>query len=94
MNNEYKVNSFTELNNVRSLYFIRKRNLNKSVVAHLNVNSQRIKFVSLVQKITCNADSLMISETELNNSQFLIKGYSKGEVKDIITVMGMVQCYM
>ena len=64
-----------------SLYYIRKRNLNKLVVAHLNINSLRLKFDSLAQKITGNVDILMISETKLDNSfpegQFLIEGYSK-----------------
>ena len=81
MNNEYKANSLSESNKVASLYSIRKRNLNKLVVAHLNINSLRLKFDSLAQKITGNVDILMISETKLDNSfpegQFLIEGYSK-----------------
>ena len=64
-----------------SLYSIRKRNLNKLVVAHLNINSLRLKFDSLGQKITGNVNILMISETKLDNSfpegQFWIEGYSK-----------------
>ena len=64
-----------------SLCSIRKRSLNKLVVAHLNINSLRLKFDSLVQKITGNVDILMISETKLDNSfpegQFLIEGYSE-----------------
>ena len=64
-----------------SLYSIRKRNLNKLVVAHLNINSLRLKFDGLAQKITGNVDILMISQTKLDNSfpesQFLIEGYSK-----------------
>ena len=81
MNTEYKANSLSESNNVASLCSIRKRNLNKLVVAHLNINSLRLKFDSFVQKITGNVDILMISETKLDNSfpegQFLIEGYSK-----------------
>ena len=81
MNNEYKANSLSELDKVASLFYIRKRNLNKLVVAHLNINSLRLKFDSLAQKITGNVDILMISETKLDNSfpegQFLIEGYSK-----------------
>ena len=76
MNNEYKANSLSDSNNVASLYSIRKRNLNKLVVAHLNINSLRLKFDSLVQKITGNVIILKISETKLDNSflegQFLI----------------------
>ena len=81
MNTEYKANSLSESNNVASLCSIRKRNLNKLVVAHLNINSLRLKFDSLVQKITGNVNILMISETKLDNSfpegQFLIEGYRK-----------------
>ena len=64
MNNEYKASSLCESNNVGSLYSIRKRNLNKLVVAHLNINSLRIKFDNLLQKITGNVHILMTSETK------------------------------
>ena len=51
------------------------------VVTHLNINSLRFKFDSLVQKITGNVGIFMISETKLENSfpegQFLIEGYWK-----------------
>ena len=51
------------------------------VVTHLNINSLRFKFDSLVQKITGNDDIFMISETKLDNSfpegRFLIEGYCK-----------------
>ena len=64
-----------------SLCSIRKHNLNKLVVALLNTNSFKLKFDSLVQKITGNVNTLMISETKLDNSfpkgRFLIEGYSK-----------------
>ena len=68
MNNEYKANSLSESNKVASLYSIRKRNLNKLVVAHIKINSLRFKFHSLAQKITDNVNILMISETKLDNS--------------------------
>ena len=81
MNNEYKANSLSESNKVGSLYSIRNCNLNRLVVAHLNINSLRLKFDRLGQKIPGNVDILMISETKLDNSfpegQFLIEGYSK-----------------
>ena len=51
------------------------------MVTHLNINSLRFKFDSLVQKITGNVGIFMISETKLENSfpegQFLIEGYWK-----------------
>ena len=65
MKNEYKANSLSESNKVASLRSIRKRNLNELVVAHLNINSLRLKFDSLVQKIRGNVDILMISEADL-----------------------------
>ena len=81
MNNEYKANSLSESNKVASLYSIRKHNLDRLVVVHLNINSLRLTFDSLAQKTTGNVDILMIFETKLDNSfpegQFLIEGYSK-----------------
>ena len=71
MNNEYKANAeakakFKWINNVANIRSIRNRN--KLVVAHLNINSLRLTFDSLVQKITGNVEILMISETKLDNS--------------------------
>ena len=43
MNNEYKLNSLSESNNMESLWSIWKRSLNKLAVNHLNINSFRIK---------------------------------------------------
>ena len=81
MNTEYKANSLSESNNVVSLCYTRKCNLSKLVVAHLNINSLRLRFDSLVQKITGNVDILKISETKLDNSipegQCLIERYNK-----------------
>ena len=81
MSNEYKANSLSESNKVASLYSIREHNLNKLVVAHLNINSLRLKFDSLAQKITGNVDILTIPDTKLDNcfpeGQFLIEEYSK-----------------
>ena len=77
MNNENKANSLSQSNKVASLYSIKKRNLNKLVVAHLSINPFRLKFDSLAQKITGNVDIFMLSETKLDHSfpegQFLIK---------------------
>ena len=81
MNNVCKANSLNESSKVASLYSIRKHNLDKLVLAHLNINSLKLKFDSLAQKITGSVDILMLSETKLGNSfpesQFLIEGYSK-----------------
>ena len=63
-----------------NLNFLRKGNFNRLVLAHININSIRNKFDTLVQQITNNIDMLMISETKSHNSfpegQFLISGYS------------------
>ena len=51
-------------------------NLNKLVLAHLNVDN---KFEALVQNVSGEVDLLMISETKIDESfprsQFVIKGF-------------------
>ena len=46
---------------------------------HLNINSIRNKFESVVKDISSNVDLLMLSETKIDDSfpkgQFLIKGF-------------------
>ena len=58
---------------------LRKKNLNKLIIAHLNVNSLRNKFELLKEQIQDNIDILMISETKIDASfptgQFLLNGY-------------------
>ena len=58
---------------------LRKKNLNRLILAHLNINSIRNKFYQLVNGIKGNINVLMISETKLDDSfssmQFLIEGY-------------------
>ena len=51
-----------------SLQDKRKDNLNKLIFAHLNINSIRNKFDSLVDAIKYNIDILIISETKVENS--------------------------
>ena len=64
----------------RSLKEIRAKNLNRIVLAHLNINSLRNKFDVLTDQITRNVDIMVISETKLDDSfpesQFKIPGYS------------------
>ena len=56
-----------------------RSNLNKLIFAHLNINSIRNKFESVVKDISSNVDLLMLSETKIDDSfpkgQFLIKGF-------------------
>ena len=64
----------------RSLKVIRKKNPNRIVLAHLNINSLRNKFDILIDQITGNVDVMVISDTKLDDSfpesQFKIPGYS------------------
>ena len=59
---------------------LRKKNLNKLIIAHLNVNSLRNKLEFLKEQIQDNIDILMISETKIDASfpigQFLLNSYS------------------
>ena len=59
---------------------LRKKNLNKLIIAHLNVNSLRNKLEFLKEQIQDNIDILMISETKIDASfpigQFLLNVYS------------------
>ena len=62
------------------LSILRKCNINKIIVAHLNINSLGNKFDSLIDQITGNIDILMVSETKLDESfpigQFITEGFS------------------
>ena len=59
---------------------LRLTNVNKLIIAHLNLNSLRNKFEFLISLIKDNIDVLMISETKLDESfptsQFIINGFS------------------
>ena len=61
---------------INHLKLIRKINLNKLVVAHLNINSIRNKFEALIHNVSGEVDLMMISETKIDESfpkcQFLI----------------------
>ena len=49
MNNEYKANYLSESNHVACLCSIRKRNLNKLAVAHLDINSLHLSLISCTE---------------------------------------------
>ena len=51
MIDKYKVEPMN-MKGIESLKAIRKRNLNRIVVAHLNINSLRNKFDYLIEQIT------------------------------------------
>ena len=80
MIDEYMVQSMN-MKCIDSLKAIWKSNLNRIIVARLNINLLRNKFDYLIKQITGNIGILMISETKLDSSfptgQFLINGYSE-----------------
>ena len=63
---------------VGSIRDVRKRNLKRIILGHLNINSIRNKFDLLVDQIKGNVDIMVISETKLDesfpNGQFKIPG--------------------
>ena len=67
-------------NDINHLKLIHKTNLNKLVVAYLNVNSIRNKFETLIQNVSEEVDLLIISEIKLDESlrksQILTKDFS------------------
>ena len=60
---------------------IRKENLNRVIIAQININSIRNKFDMLSTFIGDNIDILVITETKIDNSfptkQFLMAGFSE-----------------
>ena len=56
------------------------KNRNRLITAHLNINSLRNKFDSLVEILHSNVDIVLISETKIDSSfptaQFKIEGYT------------------
>ena len=71
-------NTFSDSNEV--LKNIKLSNINRIVVAHLNINSLRNKFELLKLFVMNNIDILLITESNLDSSfpsqQFAIEGYS------------------
>ena len=63
-----------------TLKTLKANNVDRPVIAHLNINFLGPKFESLKSLIKDNIDFLMISETKLSdtfpNGQFFIEGYS------------------
>lgn len=51
---------------MENLTFLKKRKQNKLVITHLNINSLKTNFDSLVEKMTGNVDIFVIFETKLN----------------------------
>ena len=60
---------------------MRLKNLNKLIIAHVNINSIRAKFEQISFIIRDNVDILVVGETKLDDTfpknQFLIEDYSQ-----------------
>ncbi len=82
----------------RTLNEIRINNVGNIVIAHLNINSLRNKFYSLVELISNNIDILVIGETKLDatfpEKQFLITGFKKPYRRDRTDRGGGVMIYV
>ena len=59
---EYKSKTANQNINNTNLQNIRRKNINKLIFAHLNINSMRNKFDFVIKDISNNVDFLMISE--------------------------------
>ena len=68
------------MNCQKTLKLFRKDNLNKIILAHLNINSIRNKFDCLSEQVKGNIDILLISEAKIDDrfpvAQFIIDGFS------------------
>ena len=83
---------------VRSIRDVRKRNLKRIILGHLNINSIRNKFDLLVDQIKENVDIMVISETKLDesfpNGQFKIPGYALTCRLDRNHFGGVIWCHL
>ena len=70
-----------DINGVCELKQPRNQNPHKIIIDHLNINSVKNKFESLVRFVGNNLDILMVSETKIEDtfpeSQLSIDGFSK-----------------
>ena len=68
------------MNCQKTLKPFRKDNLNKIILAHLNINSIRNKFDCLSEQVKGKIDILLISETKIDDNfpvgQVIIDGFS------------------
>ena len=64
---------------IQELKHLRNDNPYRVIIGHININSIRYKFKSLVKYVSNNLNILMVSETKIDNtfpeSQFLIEGF-------------------
>ena len=73
------------------------RNMNRSIIGHLNINSLRHKLESLQEQISENVDILLILETKLDKV-FLMVSFGLKDIglhTDLIEMRkGEGQCYI
>ena len=66
-------------NNNSNLHQVRINNLSRIIFGQININSIRNKFSQLIYIVSTEIDTLMVSETKLDDtfppSQFLMQGY-------------------
>ena len=68
---EYKLKAFNKFSShcsFSTLKSVRRKHLSHIILAHLNINSLRNKFDTLVDQIQGNVDTLVISEAKLDES--------------------------
>ena len=74
------LDAYSKLNNLRVA------NVNRIILAHININSLRNKFSMLSDMVVDKMDVLLISETKLDDSfnvtDFFLKGFAKPFRKD------------
>ena len=77
---------------------LRLKNVNKLIIAHLDINSLRNKFEFLISLMKGNIDILMISETKLDQSfpvnHFMINGFSAPFRLDRNDKVGVIILYI
>ena len=85
-------------NGICELKQLRNQNPHRIIIGHLNINSIRNKFESLVRFVGNNLDIFMISETKIDDtlpeSQFLIEDLSKPFRLDRTTKGGGILPYI
>ena len=86
------LDAYSKLNNLRVA------NVNRIILAHININCLRNKFSMLSDMVVDKMDVLLISETKLDDSfnvtDFLLKGFAKPFRKDLNSNGGGILFYV
>ena len=88
----FKCNFESDLKNLR------KKNMHKTVVGKININSMRNKFDHLMEAVSGNIDILLITETKIDSTflvnQFYLNGYNVPCRNDLNTKGGSILVYI